>query len=194
MILTSIGPGAPFHRASTPMTAFGNTEIWPASCHAQSPCWSLPASSPRRAVIPLQCKLPVKSTGRPSRRAYGTGRSRLERVPRVLQDSVASYFASPAATSQPRTATQIDVSEEVKRCLACHGSVEAGAAATVAPVLMGQHQPYLEKAITDYLHRRRSHDVMSPQVVSADGTPLLTEEAIARIAMWFSRQPGLFVR
>lgn len=107
---------------------------------------------------------------------------------------VASYFASPAPTVKPKTAKQVDAPEELKRCLACHGSAAAGAAGTTAPVLLGQHQPYLEKAITDYLHRRRSHDIMSPQVVSADGTPLLTEEAITRIAMWFSRQPGLFVR
>jgi cytochrome c553 len=104
-----------------------------------------------------------------------------------MQD-VAAYFAGQG---EPKTGPVVTGGkaaagkEKATICAACHG--EAGiSAAPTWPNLAGQHQDYLEQAITRYRDKRRQDPVMQGQVGA------LTDDDIRNLAAYFSAQSGLF--
>jgi cytochrome c553 len=82
----------------------------------------------------------------------------------------------------------------VQRCVACHVPPTADNRASVFPVLAGQHEVYLKKALGDYLSGKRTHPTMSAVVRSADGAPLLSDGEVDTAVRWFASQPGLWVQ
>jgi cytochrome c553 len=75
--------------------------------------------------------------------------------------------------------------EKAAVCAACHGEAGVSAAPTW-PNLAGQHEDYLEQAITGYRDKQRQDPVMQGQVGA------LSEADIRDLAAYFAAQPGLF--
>ncbi|HEY6621733.1 MAG TPA: c-type cytochrome [Steroidobacteraceae bacterium] len=78
--------------------------------------------------------------------------------------------------------------KQVAACVACHGETGLGTTAPLVPkpaVLAGQHEDYLEQALTSYRNGRRKNVVM-------DGmAQLLTSDEDVRIAAeYFANQPS----
>lgn len=104
-----------------------------------------------------------------------------------MQD-VATYFAGqgePKAGPVVAGGKAAAGKEKAAVCAACHG--EAGiSAAPTWPNLAGQHQDYLEQAITRYRDKRRQDPVMQGQVGA------LSDDDVRNLAAYFAAQSGLF--
>jgi cytochrome c553 len=82
-----------------------------------------------------------------------------------------------------------------ERCIACHGMNGNSPISPEYPRLAGQHQDYLEKALSDYIVGQRKDPTMRAQVVDpATGRPLLSDDDIQSIAGYFARQRGLKIK
>jgi cytochrome c553 len=76
----------------------------------------------------------------------------------------------------------------VATCVACHGGNGTGAEQPVSPtppVLAGQHEDYLEQALTAYRNGRRKNAVMDSMAQM-----LKTEDDIKVAAAFFADQPS----
>jgi len=69
-------------------------------------------------------------------------------------------------------------------CAACHGTNGVSEMPTW-PTLAGQHEDYLQQALTQYQQGTRTDPVMAGQVID------LTAEDIEDLAAYFAAQPGL---
>jgi cytochrome c553 len=84
-----------------------------------------------------------------------------------------------------RPATRRPKASEV--CLACHGTNGVGITATI-PTIAGQHQDYIERALTDYQKGGRKNPVMAGMAAN------LTREDIEALATFYAGQkPALKV-
>lgn len=69
-----------------------------------------------------------------------------------------------------------------KACAACHGELGDKPSAPDQPVLAGQYNDYLARALTDYKSGRRTNPIMKGMAAS------LSKREIEDIAAWFSSQ------
>jgi cytochrome c553 len=74
--------------------------------------------------------------------------------------------------------------EKAKVCEACHGPDGKGIA-PIYPILAGQHESYLVKALADYRAGRRTNPIMGPMAVN------LSDQDIEDLAAWFASLHGL---
>lgn len=104
-----------------------------------------------------------------------------------MQD-LAAFFASQGELEQgsPRNSAKVARGQEKAAvCAACHG--QTGVSATGNwPTLAGQHEDYLQQALSQYRTGGRKDPVMAGQALN------LTDEDIADLAAYFSTMPGLY--
>jgi len=105
-------------------------------------------------------------------------------------EDIAAYLQGPEPV-KPTAAVAGPVPKEAAACAACHGENGLGVDAPLTPkppVLAGQHEDYLEQALTDYRDGRRQNVVM-------DGMAklLVTDEDIKIVAAYFASQPSPLV-
>ncbi|MBE0612314.1 MAG: cytochrome c [Burkholderiales bacterium] len=74
--------------------------------------------------------------------------------------------------------------QKSKACAACHGADFDTPVSADIPVLAGQHEDYLARALADYKSGSRKNPVMSGQAAA------LSAQDIADIAAYFSGLPG----
>ncbi len=103
-------------------------------------------------------------------------------------EDIAAYLQGPEPIKPGTPAPGKAPPKQVAACIACHGETGLGTAAPLEPkpaVLAGQHEDYLEQALTAYRNGRRKNVVM-------DGmAKLLTSDADVRIAAeYFANQPS----
>lgn len=100
---------------------------------------------------------------------------------------LAAYFSAQGelASGTAKTGTRIERGKEKSTtCTACHG--ESGISALPNwPTLAGQHEDYLQQAMTQYKLGSRTDPVMAGQVLN------LSEDDIEDLAAYYAAQPGL---
>jgi cytochrome c553 len=100
---------------------------------------------------------------------------------------LAAYFSAQQELSSgnPKTGGQIGRGKEKAAiCTACHGANGVSAMPNW-PTLAGQHEDYLQQALTQYKLGSRKDPVMAGQVMN------LSEEDIKDLAAYYAAQPGL---
>ena len=99
-------------------------------------------------------------------------------------EDLAAYFSSFGDATDDVAAADIAGSDAAEICVTCHGT--AGAAVVpVPPILSGQHQDYLERALHQYKDGTRSGNVMAAFAVA------LTDADIEMLARFYANQDGL---
>jgi cytochrome c553 len=89
---------------------------------------------------------------------------------------------------KPSTAVAGKTPAQVVTCVACHGGNGTGAEQLISPmppVLAGQHEDYLEQALTAYRNGRRKNAVMDSMAQM-----LKTDDDIKAAATFFAEQPS----
>ena len=89
---------------------------------------------------------------------------------------------------KPSTAVAGKTPAQVATCVACHGGNGTGAEQPISPtppVLAGQHEDYLEQALTAYRNGRRKNAVMDSMAQM-----LKSEDDIKAAATFFADQPS----
>jgi len=100
---------------------------------------------------------------------------------------IAAYLQG-SAPIKPTTAVVGKAPEQVAACTACHGGTGTGTGQPITPtppVLAGQHEDYLEQALTAYRNGRRKNAVMGTMAQM-----LKTENDIKTAAEYFAAQPS----
>jgi cytochrome c553 len=92
----------------------------------------------------------------------------------------ASGFWIPASAGDYRRGL-----EKSQVCQSCHGRTGAESLMPSYPILAGQHADYLEHALKSYRDGSRRNAVMAGFAAN------LTDQDIADLAAWYSRQEGL---
>jgi len=99
-------------------------------------------------------------------------------------EDVAAYLASIGGDTVLAGGSKAVSFDKAKACTACHGNNGISVNA-VWPTLAGQHEDYLEKALTSYRNGSRSDPVMSAQAA------MIAEEDVAVLAKYFASLKGL---
>jgi cytochrome c553 len=102
---------------------------------------------------------------------------------------VAAYFAGiegePEKGRTSASTAQVEAGRaKATTCVACHGP-EGVAAAPQWPNLAGQHETYLQQALSQYKNGQRVDMVMNPLIGALD------ETSIEELAAFFAAQPHL---
>ena len=100
-----------------------------------------------------------------------------------IQD-VAAYFAGQANETVAAGGSQGASFDKAQACAACHGANGISVSPTW-PTLAGQHEEYLEHALTQYKDGTRGDAVMQAQAA------LVADEDIAVLAEYFASLEGL---
>jgi cytochrome c553 len=87
-----------------------------------------------------------------------------------------------AGTAQAAGKAEAGKAKAAQVCAACHGPEGNKPAAPENPILAGQHQDYLVKALHDYKAGKRSNPIMKGFAAS------LSNQDIEDLAAWFSSQ------
>ena len=98
---------------------------------------------------------------------------------------LAVAFAAGAALALPAAAKgnpEKGKAAAEKVCAACHGVDGAKPTAPENPILAGQHEDYLAKALSDYKSGQRKNAIMKSMVEK------LSKQDIADLAAWFASQ------
>ena len=97
---------------------------------------------------------------------------------------LAVALAAGAALSLPALAKGNPENGKAKSqtCAACHGADGAKPTAPENPILAGQHEDYLARALADYQSGKRKNPVMKSMVEK------LSRQDIADLAAWFASQ------
>lgn len=98
---------------------------------------------------------------------------------RALVTLLALVFAGAAQAAGNAEAGKTKAAQV---CAACHGPEGNKPTAPENPVLAGQHQDYLAKALKDYKTGKRNNPIMKGFAAS------LSNQDIADLAAWFSSQ------
>lgn len=102
-----------------------------------------------------------------------------------MQD-LAAYFASwGEARAEPMAETPEGAPEKIATCVACH-SGNGISQSSQWPNLAGQHESYLEHALSQYKEGSRVNAVMAGIVTA------LTPEDIRALSRYYASQKGLF--
>ncbi len=102
-------------------------------------------------------------------------------------EDIAAYLQGPEPVKPTGTAAP-NAPAQVAVCTACHGERGLGVAADMEPkppILAGQHEDYLEQALTAYRNGRRKNAVMDGMAQS-----LTSEHDVEVAAQYFSSQPS----
>ena len=91
---------------------------------------------------------------------------------------VALALSFPAQASDAKTAR----SREGQGCVACHGAMGEKPSAPDQPILAGQYNDYLVRALSDYKSGRRTNPIMKGMAGQ------LSKQDIEDLAAWFSSQ------
>jgi cytochrome c553 len=100
---------------------------------------------------------------------------------------IAAYLQG-AEPIKPSTTASGKAPAQVATCVACHGVNGTGAEQPISPtppVLAGQHEDYLEQALTSYRNGRRKNAVMDSMAQM-----LKTDDDIKAAATYFAEQPS----
>ena len=97
---------------------------------------------------------------------------------RLLVLAVALSVASAAYAGNPEAGKK----KAAEVCGACHGPEGNKPSDPTQPVLAGQHEDYLVRALTDYKIGRRNNPIMKGFASQ------LSKKDIEDLAAWFSRQ------
>ena len=104
-------------------------------------------------------------------------------------EDIGAYLQG-AEPTKPSAGVNGKAPKQVAACVACHGENGSGVEAPLTPkppVLAGQHEDYLESALTAYRNGRRKNVVMSGMA------QLLNDEDVKVAAAYFARQPSPLV-
>jgi cytochrome c553 len=172
---------APSHAAGDPAAGKRKT-VTCNGCHGQAGMKSMPSLGGQRpdyfvaAMEAYQDGVRLHPTMRDVAKAFS------------LRDfkNFAAYYAEADAT--PAAAPAEPGPAAAERCAACHGSAGRDPQTPATPRLAGQKSPYLEQALRDYRDGVRKHAIMGTQAAG------LSDDDIAALSVYFSAQPGLFVK
>lgn len=92
----------------------------------------------------------------------------------------AAVFSAAAEAGDPRRGL-----EKSQVCQSCHGRTGAESLMPSYPILAGQHADYLEYALKSYRDGTRNNAIMAGFAAN------LSDQDIADLAAWYSRQDGL---
>lgn len=106
---------------------------------------------------------------------------RLRHVVATLAASVALVVSAPASAGGDAAAG----AKKAETCAACHGPAGAKPTTPDYPVLAGQHEDYLAKALLAYKKGKRKNAIMNGMAAP------LTKQDIADLAEYFSQQKAL---
>jgi len=87
-----------------------------------------------------------------------------------------------AGTAQAAGNAEAGKAKAAQVCAACHGPEGNKPTAPENPILAGQHQDYLAKALKDYKSGKRNNAIMKGFAAS------LSNQDIADLAAWFASQ------
>jgi len=96
-----------------------------------------------------------------------------------------SFAVAALALSIPAYAGNADNGRELvkaKGCIACHGETGDKPSAADQPILAGQYNDYLIRALSDYKSGRRTNPIMKGMAGP------LSKQEIEDVAAWFSSQ------
>jgi cytochrome c553 len=82
----------------------------------------------------------------------------------------------------------------VERCMVCHVAPTSENRNALFPVLHGQNEAYLSKALADYLSGRRKEQVMRSVLVPDEGKAAFSDAELSAAVHWFAVRPGLTQR
>ena len=82
----------------------------------------------------------------------------------------------------------------VERCMACHVAPTSANRNAAFPILHGQNEAYLSKALADYLGGRRKDQVMRSVLVPEEGKASFSDAELSAAVRWFAARPGLTQR
>jgi cytochrome c553 len=142
------------------------------------PTYSVPKLSGQRPEYLVAALKAYKS----GERSHGTMHSQASSMSEQDMADVAVYLAGPNVLKESKSdvpATARPKSSEV--CLACHGTNGVGITADY-PTISGQHQDYIERALTDYKKGGRKNAVMAGMAAQ------LTPQDIEQLAAYYARQ------
>lgn len=105
----------------------------------------------------------------------------MKSIHKVVLLSVMSALSLSAQAGGNASAGQAIASE---KCQACHGA-DGNSTSPQYPRLAGQHEDYLEQALSDYQSGGRSNPIMSGFAAG------LSEQDKKDVATWFASQTGL---
>ena len=97
---------------------------------------------------------------------------------KLLVLALALSVASAAYAGNPEAGKK----KAAEVCAACHGPDGNKPSDPTQPVLAGQHEDYLVRALTDYKNGRRNNPIMKGFASQ------LSKKDIEDLAAWFSRQ------
>lgn len=120
---------------------------------------------------------------RSGERSHPTMRGIAEGLSEQDMADIAAYYSAGA----PAPAATPPANDKAQVCAACHGP-DGNSPAPAFPRIAGQHQDYIYQALQDYKAGRRKNPIMAAQVES------LSKRDMEALAVWFSSQPGLFVK
>jgi cytochrome c553 len=90
--------------------------------------------------------------------------------------------AVAATEAQARGNPESGKAKAAQVCAACHGADGAKPVAPENPILAGQHEDYLVRALTDYKSGKRNNAVMKGFAAT------LSRQEIEDLAAWFASQ------
>jgi len=108
-------------------------------------------------------------------------------VKSMLRTTLSVVFLAIGAASEPVLAGGIPEAGMAKSatCEACHGKDGRGIDPTY-PVLAGQYESYLIKALSDYRSGKRTNPIMAGMAAP------LTNQDIEDLASWYASMQGLW--
>jgi cytochrome c553 len=111
--------------------------------------------------------------------------------------ALADYLGRNSQTSGADGEQAADTSKApavVGRCMVCHVAPTLENRNASFPVLHGQNEAYLSKALADYLSGRRKEQVMRSVLVPEEGKPAFSDAELSAAVHWFAVRPGLTQR
>ena len=101
-----------------------------------------------------------------------------------IEDIVASISSLKLSGETSEKVPDVPAPAKVQLCQSCHGEDGMGIAENY-PVLAGQHNSYLQRALLDYRNGARSNVIMGGFATT------LTDEEIEELAEWYAGLSGL---
>lgn len=112
--------------------------------------------------------------------------AKFNQVARNSTAAVALFLSGLVAASSPAVAGNIALGKEKadQACAACHGVDGVKSVVASYPILAGQYEDYLLRALTDYKSGARKNAIMAGMAAP------LTKEDIANLAAYYASLPG----
>lgn len=117
-------------------------------------------------------------------RAHPTMINQAESLSDANIADIAAWVSSFDTAPPPLVDSAISAPEKVLLCQTCHGEDGMGADPSY-PVLAGQHESYLSRALNDYRSGARKNAIMGGFAAS------LSDDDIHELAQWYASMHGL---